>query len=216
MKNFEELKIAIVKMDENGAKDAATKALKAGIKPFDIINEGLSKGMQIIGEKWEKGEYFLPELLLAATAMNAALEIVRPYLKTGKFETAGKVVLGTVQGDIHDIGKNIVATMLTAAGFEVYDLGVDVPPDKFIKKAVEVKADVIGSSTFMTTTLKYQEEIEKKLKNSKSKKKFITMVGGVATSQKYSEQIGADGWASNAAATLEKVKGLLEKRKRER
>ena len=135
-----------------GAKKATDKALKSGIKSFDIINEGLAKGMKIVGEKWEKEEYFLPELLLAADAMNAAVEILKPQLKAEGVKATGKIVLGTVQGDIHDIGKSVVGTMLTAAGFEVYDLGIDVPPEKFIEKAVETEADVIGSSAFMTTT----------------------------------------------------------------
>jgi 5-methyltetrahydrofolate--homocysteine methyltransferase len=202
---FEELKNAIVTLDAEGAKKVTDKALESGVKPFDIINEGLSRGMKIVGEKWEKGEYFLPELLLAADAMNAAVEIVKPHLKAEKVRSAGKVVLGTVQGDIHDIGKNIVATMLTAAGFEVCDLGVDVPAEKFIEKAVETKAEIIGSSAFMTTTIRYQEEIEKKLRDMGLRDRFITIIGGVATSQRYADQIGADGWAPNAAGKYLKI-----------
>ena len=210
---FDELKNLIVKFDVDGAKKATNEALKSGIKSFDIINEGLSKGMKIVGEKWEKEEYFLPELLLAADAMNAAVEILKPHLKAEGVKATGKIVLGTVQGDIHDIGKNIVGTMLTTAGFEVYDLGIDVPPEKFIEKAIENEADVIGSSAFMTTTISYQGEIEKKLKEKNLKNKFVTMIGGVATSKIYAEQIGA-GWAPNAAETIKKIKEELERRKK--
>jgi len=210
---FDELKNVIVNIDVEGAKKATDKALKSGIKSFDIINEGLAKGMKIVGEKWEKEEYFLPELLLAADAMNAAVEILKPQLKAEGVKATGKIVLGTVQGDIHDIGKSVVGTMLTAAGFEVYDLGIDVPPEKFIEKAVETEADVIGSSAFMTTTIPRQEEIEKKLKEKNLKDKFVTMIGGVATSERYAEQIGA-GWAPNAGETVKIIKVELEKRKK--
>jgi corrinoid protein of di/trimethylamine methyltransferase len=210
---FDELKNVIVNIDVEGAKKATDKALKSGIKPLNIINEGLAKGMKIVGEKWEKEEYFLPELLLAADAMNAAVEILKPQLKAEGVKATGKIVLGTVQGDIHDIGKSVVGTMLTAAGFEVYDLGIDVPPEKFIEKAVETEADVIGSSAFMTTTIPRQEEIEKKLKEKNLKDKFVTMIGGVATSKIYAEQIGA-GWAPNAGETVKIIKVELEKRKK--
>ncbi len=209
---LEDLKNAVVSLDINKAKNVTEEALTTGIKPFDIVNDGLSKGMRIVGDKWEKEEYFLPELLLASDAMNAAFEIVKPHLKTEG--TKGiKVILGTVQGDIHDIGKNVVATMLTASGFEVQDLGVDVWPDQFIEKAVEEKADVIGSSAFMTTTIPRQAEIEEKLKDKDLKNQFVTMIGGVATSDKYANQIGADGWAPNAAETIERMKELVRKKK---
>lgn len=208
---LDELKNAIIKMDVDDTKKIVKKALKVGIEPFEIIDE-CSKGMQIVGAKYEKGEYFIPELLVCSDAMLAGVEIVKPYLKGKKSEVPGKVVLGTVQGDIHEIGKAIVGMMLTVAGFEVYDLGVDVPPNKFIEKANETKADIIGSSAFMTTTIQYQEEIEKGLRNKKLKNKFSTMIGGPATSMGYKEKIGADGWAANAMEAVERAKSLVKKK----
>lgn len=208
-----DLKNMIIKMNVDGTKEVTKKILKAGIKPFEIINE-CSKAMQIVGKMYEKGEYFIPELLVASDAMLVGIEIVKPYLKEEKSEVYGKIVLGTVQGDIHEIGKKIVGLMLTVAGFEVYDLGVDVPPNNFIEKANENAADIIGSSAFMTTTIQYQQEIEKELQNKKLKNKFYTMIGGPATSQTYAKQIGADAWALNAVDAVERVKLLLKNRRR--
>ena len=205
---------SLVKLDPKKAKATAEEAIKAGIPAFRAIDEGLANGMKVVSQKWDCEEYFLPELLLAADAMNAAIEVLKPHLKAEKAAVRGKVVLGTIQGDIHDIGKSIVNSMLLAAGFDVYDLGVDVPPKKFIEKIKEVDADLVGSSAFMTSTIRYQKDLEVALRGAGIRQKVVTMIGGVATSSRYAEEIGADGWAKNAAETVKTAKQLLARRKK--
>jgi len=201
----------------NGISDdiiaVAKEGIALGIPASEMIQQGLRKGMTFVSEKYDRKEYFIPHLLLAADAMKAALEVLKPYLKTVRTKTPGKIIIGTVKGDIHNIGKEIVIAMLITAGYEVFDLGIDVEPKKFVEKAKEVNADVVGSSTFMTTTMGYQKEIERELEKGGIRDKLTTIIGGPPTSPSYAKNIGADDWAENALGAVEKVKELLEKGK---
>ncbi|MFX1509583.1 MAG: B12-binding domain-containing protein [Promethearchaeota archaeon] len=171
------------------------KAIEEGIDASQIVNQGLTAGIRVLGDRFEKGEAFLPELAVAAETMKQALKFLEPYLaKTVDEEALGKIVIGTVQGDIHDIGKSIVATMLTVAGFTVYDLGVEVTPAQFIDKTKNVKADIIAMSALLTTTMDRMQETIDLLKAEKLDKKVKVMVGGAPVSQQFADKIGADAY----------------------
>lgn len=171
------------------------QAIKEGIDAATVVNQGLTAGIRILGDRFEKGEAFLPELAVAAETMKQALEILEPYLaKRVDEETLGSIVIGTVQGDIHDIGKSIVATMLTVAGFSVYDLGSDVASSDFVAKAKEVDAEIIAMSALLTTTMERMQETIDLLKKEQLDKRVKVMVGGAPVSQQFAESIGADGY----------------------
>lgn len=192
------------------------EALQQGIDPMEIIKKGLSKAMNVIGEKFQRLEIFLPDMILAADAVVAGIEIIKPKLKAKndwKGEE-GKVVLGTIQGDVHDIGKNIVKIMLETSGFEVFDLGRDVPVDRFIEKAEELGADIIGMSALMTTTMVYMPVLIQKLKDMGIKNQYRVMVGGAPVLPAWADQIGAEGYGEDAMAAVEVAKRLMEDRKK--
>lgn len=191
------------------AKPAAEEALSQGLTPLECINEGLAKGMNVVGEKFEAKEYFLPEMLLSATAMQSALEVLIPKLPKSS-AARGTVVIGTVEGDIHDIGKSIVASLLTAAGYTVHDLGRDVPTEEFVRKAKEVGAQVIGMSTLMTPTLESMKTVEEKLKETGLKGKVRTIVGGGSVTQEFAQTIGSDAYGKDAGEAVSKVKALID------
>lgn len=171
------------------------QAIKEGIDAATVVNQGLTAGIRVLGDRFEKGEAFLPELAVAAETMKQALEILEPYLaKRVDEEALGSIVIGTVQGDIHDIGKSIVATMLTVAGFSVYDLGSDVAPSDFVAKAKEVDAEIIAMSALLTTTMERMQETIDLLKKEQLDKRVKVMVGGAPVSQQFAESIGADGY----------------------
>ncbi|MFW9935018.1 MAG: corrinoid protein [Candidatus Thorarchaeota archaeon] len=171
------------------------KAIDQGIDASTIVNEGLTAGIRVLGDRFERGEAFLPELAVAAETMKQALEFLEPHLaKTTNEKALGTIVIGTVQGDIHDIGKSIVATMLTVAGFTVYDLGVEVTPTEFIEKTKEVNADIIAMSALLTTTMDRMQETIDLLKKEKLADHVKIMVGGAPVSQRFAERIGADGY----------------------
>ncbi len=204
---LEKLGNSVITGDEKSAKQIAqdiTNSQGDVLKAVKI----LSNSMKMVGEKYAKEEYFIPDLLLAADAMKTALEIIKPHIKAEKLKLAKKFVIGTVQGDIHDIGKNFVSFMLIAAGFEIYDLGIDVFPKKFAEKALEVNADLVGSSAFMTTTIDFQKDIEEELKKIGIRNKVKTMVGGVATDERFAASIGADAWAIDAFEAVRKADEL--------
>ena len=209
---IERLKLAVVNGDQKLAISSAENAIKMGIDVHEIIQDALAKGMAIVSEKWEKHEYFIPQLLMAADAMKDAFTVLNPHLKADKAKIPSKVIMGTVKGDIHDIGKNIVIAFLRAAGIEVFDLGVDVSPEIFVQKVREMNPDIVGSSTFMTTTMGYQKEIELALRKAGVREKVITMIGGPATTPAYAQEIGADGWSKDALEAVKKVQELLQKR----
>ncbi|MFW9984612.1 MAG: B12-binding domain-containing protein [Candidatus Odinarchaeota archaeon] len=171
------------------------QSIKEGIDATAVVNQGLTTGIRVLGDRFEKGEAFLPELAVAAETMKQALQILEPHLaKKVDEEALGSIVIGTVQGDIHDIGKSIVATMLIVAGFSVYDLGTDVSPANFIAKAKEVDAEIIAMSALLTTTMERMQETIDLLKKEQLDKQVKVMVGGAPVSQQFAESIGADGY----------------------
>ncbi len=178
--------------------------LSGGIEPKDVLNSGLISAMNVVGRKFKDGEYFLPEVLLSARAMKVGMEILKPELSRTGVEPVGKVVIGTVKGDLHDIGKNIVASMLEGAGFQVIDLGVDVSADKFINAVRENSANILGMSALLTTTMVSMKDVIQSLQENNLRDSVEVIVGGAPLSEKYAKDIGADGYAPDAtsAATL--------------
>jgi 5-methyltetrahydrofolate--homocysteine methyltransferase len=177
----------------------AKRALAEGIPAYKIFTECVTKGMEVVGRKYEAGEYFLSELLGAAQVVNEAMQELEPYLKTAPVERTGKVVIGTVRGDIHDIGKNIVKMLMSSAGFEVHDLEVDVAPEKFIDKSKETRADVVGMSALLTTTVGEMKTVIEELQRSGLRSNVKVIIGGAPVSADYARQIGADAAAEDAA-----------------
>ena len=212
---FENLSMAIIEGDEDKAKEYAHEVLHSQMDPLKAVEQGLSKGMIVLGERFEKGEIFLPDLLIAADAFNRAIEILKPAMEAQKKQVAraGTVLIGTVNGDVHGIGKNIVAVVLEANGFEVVDIGVDNPSLKFVEEAEKVKADVIGLSSLMTTTMPYQKEVIDILKEMNLRKKYFVIIGGGPVTKEWADKIGADGYAGSAFQAVEVIKRLLSQRK---
>ena len=206
---FTQLAEAVVEGEMKVAEESAKEALAAGIPPYEAVTKGLAEGMKIVGEKYEQKEYFLPEMLLSSDAMYAGLNVLTPHIKS-KGMQKGKVILGVVEGDIHDIGKNIVKTMLTAAGYEVVDLGKDVPADDFVKKAKAEGAHVIAMSTLMTPTLMSMKTVEEKLKSEGMKDKVKTIIGGGSVSEDWKSTIGSDAFGKDAVEAVDKIKLLIQ------
>lgn len=201
---------AVIDGDEDTAVAVANDAIAAGLDPVEVITDGLSAGMTKVGELFNNEEISLPFVMVAAEAMTKAIAVLEPHIPQDKrAEKSGTVVIGTVEGDIHDIGKGIVATMLKVNGFEVYDLGRDVSAQAFIDKAKEVNADLICSSTLMTTTLPGQKEIQEALQAAGLKIK--TMVGGAAVNQQWADKIGATAYGETATDAVQKGKELVQK-----
>ncbi|EMS77973.1 dimethylamine corrinoid protein MtbC [Desulfotignum phosphitoxidans DSM 13687] len=200
---------AVVAMDETGASTLAREVLNQGIDVREAIFDGLSRGMEIVGRKYERGEYFIPQMLVCSDAMNVAIEILKPHLKVADGCIAGRVVIGVVEGDTHDIGKNLVRIMLESGGFIVHDLGRDVRVQKFIDEAESVRADMICLSTLMTTAMNSMEEVIQALMNQGIRKKYKVLVGGGPVSQSFADSIQADGYASNAVHAVKKARELL-------
>ena len=197
----------IVDADEEAVEKLAREYLEDGFNPLEMIEKGLSEGIRKLGDLFDRGEIFLPHLIIASEAMTAAVKILEqamPADQVGK--KLAKVVLGTIEGDVHDIGKGIVATMLRVYGFEVIDLGRDVPIATFVEKAKEVGADVVGSSALMTTTMAGQKALEQALKDAGLRDNLITMLGGAATTEHWAAKIGANFWAESAGDTVMKLK----------
>ncbi len=190
-------------------KELVQLALDEKIKPDVILNDGMISAMSIVGEKFKNGEAFVPEMLIAAKAMAAGLDILEPILTKAGIKSKGKVVIGTVLGDLHDIGKNLVSMMLKGAGFEVYDIGIDVPSAKFIEKAEEIGADVICMSALLTTTMPKMQDVIVELKNRNLRDKYKVVIGGAPVSEEFCKKIGADLYAPDAATAAEALKNLL-------
>jgi len=200
----------IIDADEEGVVELAKKYLEGGFDPADMVENGLSEGIKKLGDLFDRGEIFLPHLIIASEAMTAAVKILEQAMPSDQVgKKLAKVVLGTIEGDVHDIGKGIVATMLRVYGFEVFDLGRDVPIDNFVQKAKEVGADVIGSSALMTTTQVGQKKLEAALKEEGLRDKVKTMVGGAATTEYWASKIGADLHAESASDTVMKLKEIF-------
>jgi len=199
---------AIVDYDAAAAEDVAHRAIDAGIEPADIVNQGFVVGISQVGDAFESGEVFLPELMLAAQAMDAATRVCNEAMVGGEGEKKGAVVIGTVQGDVHDIGKAIVIAYLKAHGYEVTDLGRDVPADTFVAKAKELSADIIGMSALLTTTMEEQKKVIAQVKAEGLP--FKTVVGGAPCTQRWADQIGADAYAEDAADGVKKIDALVK------
>ncbi len=212
---FARMAQAIIDGNQAEAVTLAEEALRLGLNPAEVIEQGYVPGIQKVGELWENGEYFLPELITSAEAMKAAMAVLEPALKKGTQTSrpAGRVVIGTVEGDIHDIGKNIVASMLQASGFEVHDLGADVKLEKFAEKAAEVEADIIGLSALLTTTMTGQKHFIDYLVSQGLRDRYKVIVGGAPVTSEWAQKIGADGYAENAVAAVRLVKQLLNPEK---
>jgi len=206
---YEQLATAVFELDEKLATILAQEVLDRGYDAWQAVERGLLEGVNRAGKLFDEEEYFVPELLIAADAMYAGLAILRPHIKTHHTGFNRRVVIGVVQGDTHDIGKNLVRIMLEVAGFEVHDLGRDVPPQKFVETAIAVKADVIALSTLMTTTMERMGEVVSILEAEKVRNRFKVIVGGSPLSQQFSDRIGADGYAPKAAQAVELAKRLV-------
>lgn len=204
-------KDAITDFDDELAAEVAGEALAAGIDPVELIEKGFTAGMLEVGEQFEQGTLFLPHVLAAAEAMNAGIEVIKPEMERRKSQTKnlGIVVIGTIEGDIHSIGKDIVASMLNIAGFKVVDLGRDVPIKTFIEKVKELKPQIVASSALMTTTMINQIQIEEQLKEAGVRDQVKTMVGGAPCTQDWADKIGADLYGESATDVVSKVKAAL-------
>jgi 5-methyltetrahydrofolate--homocysteine methyltransferase len=185
------------------------EALESGVSAGDVLNKGLIAGMNVVGEQFRLREIFLPDVLLAARAMYAGLELLRPHLAKEGVPLRGKVVIGTIKGDLHDIGKNLVGIMLKGAGFEVIDLGHDVEPEAFVDTAVREGAPLIGMSALLTTTMVRMKEVVALIESRGLSGQIKTIVGGAPLSPEFAREIGADGYASDGATAVERVKALL-------
>lgn len=191
------LKDNIVNLEYEKAKEAARKALEAGIEPAHII-KAIAEAMDVVGKKYEKGEYFLSELIVAGELGKELTKMLEPYLKKEEIKRIGKVVIGTVKGDLHDIGKNIVAMMLEVAGFEVIDLGADVPPERFVEAVKREKPDIVAMSALLTTTMVEMKNVIEALKEAGVRDKVKVIVGGAPITRDFAESIGADGYGIDA------------------
>ena len=202
---------AVIKGDEEAAVGVANKVVAEGLDPIEIISEGFAKGMITVGDLFANEEYALPQVLLSAGAMQDAMDVLDPHIpRQDVKEKMGVVVIGTVQGDIHEIGKRIVGTMLEVYGFEVHDLGADVPIETFIEKAKELKADIVATSALMTTTMMSQKKLEEALKEAGMRDSVKTMVGGAAVTQDWADSIGADGYGQDVTEAVEEAKQLVK------
>jgi len=210
---FKKLSEAVIATDSQAVVEAAKQVIEKGIDPVEAIEKGLSKGAITVGEKFDKMEIFLTGLMMAADAMKAGMDILLPQISKEKIVKKGTIVSGTVKGDIHDIGKNILVALLRANGFDVYDLGADVPTSKFIEEAEKVNADIITLSALMSSTIGGQKDVIDYLKETGKREKFIIMVGGGPTTREWVEEIGADGWAETATEAIKLASELIEKKK---
>ncbi len=207
---FQEATKAIVKGDAGLAVDTAKKGIDAGLDPLALMNDGFIPGINQVGDLFETGRLFLPQLITCATAMEKATEVINAAIPGGQETVSGKVLVGTVEGDVHDIGKTIVVALFKANGFDVMDIGRDVPIEKFIDEAEKFGADIIGSSTLLTTTMAMQKQLEQELKKAGLREKYKTIVGGAPVTQRWADRIGADAYAQDASDGVRKAKELLQ------
>ena len=212
MEILEEIAGGVERGDINLVKTLTERALAKNISAETILNKGLVSGMNIVGEKFKKMEIFIPEVLVSAKAMNGGMEILKPLLVQAKVKPRGKIVIGTVRGDLHDIGKTIVAMMLKGAGYEVLDLGTDVPKEKFLEFIKKENAGILGMSALLTTTMTSMKEVIEELKKANLRSKVKVIIGGAPITEAYAEKIGADGYAPDAASAVDLAKNLLSEK----
>lgn len=209
---LERIKEALVDLDEEALLNAVEEALRAGVPAERIVFEAMSRGMEEVGKLFETGEYFLAEMIIAADIFRKAMERLQPLLEEAASSAArarGRVVIGTVEGDVHDIGKSLVASMLRAAGFEVIDLGVDVPAERFAEAVEKYRPDIVAMSALLTTTMKNMERVVKTLEERGLRSRVKIVIGGAPTTPEFAERIGADAWARNAVEAVKKCVELL-------
>ena len=209
MKIFEEIADEVQKGNSESVEELTKKALSQDISAEDILNNGLVAGMNIVSEKFKNNEIFIPEVLISAKSMYSGLGIIKPLLAEANVQSKGKVVIGTVKGDLHDIGKNIVAMLLQGAGFDVVDLGADVPKEKFLEFVKNERVDILGMSALLTTTMIYMKETIEALKNAGLRENVKVIIGGAPVTESYAAQIDADGYAPDAASAVDLTKRLL-------
>jgi len=209
MANLNQLYDAILTGNLNLSVSSTQEAIAEGLNPQTVINDYMVKAMEEMGARFESGKAFVPNLLMSARAMKGSLELLKPLLKSDGSESAGKVVIGTVKGDLHDIGKNLVASMLEGCGFEVINLGVDVSSEKFVEAIKEHNADVICMSALLTTTMNYMKEVVAAIEAAGLKSKVKVMIGGAPLSKSFADQIGADGYSDNANSAVQLAKALI-------
>jgi Predicted cobalamin binding protein len=209
MAKYQDLADAIIAGDNVKSKEITQKLVDRGVKAVEVLNEGLVPGMDVVGVKFKANEMYIPEVLIAARAMHAAMDIIKPMLAEAGTVMKGTVVIGTVQGDLHDIGKNLVGMMLEGGGFTVIDAGVDVPGDKFIEEVKKTGAKVVGLSALLTTTMPSMKDVIIALKADASTKDVKVMVGGAPLTQEYADSIGASGYAPDASSAVDLAKKLI-------
>ncbi len=210
MSYLEDMGNAVIEGNIENVKDLTNRALDDDQEPLEIIQEGLIKGMNVVGQRFKKGDMFVPEVLMAAKAMKGGMDIVKPLIVEGEMEAPGKVMLGTVSGDLHDIGKNLVGMLMESGGLELINLGVDIEAEEFAKKVREEKPDVLGLSALLTTTMLEMKNTIEVLKEEGLRDDLKIMVGGAPVTQDFADEIGADGWAPDAASAKDLAIELIE------
>jgi len=207
MANLEAIAEALIRGDRDTVVKLVRAAVDERVSAEDILNQGLVAGMDVVGRKFKNNEFYVPEVLIAARAMNAGMDIIAPMLAKSGAKPAGKIVIGTVKGDLHDIGKNLVGMMLKGGGFQVIDAGIDVPPERFIQLAEQNGADIIGLSALLTTTMTQMPRVIEAVKEAGLETKV--MIGGAPITQDYADEIGADGYAPDAASAVDLARRLM-------
>ena len=202
---------AVVTGNHTKSVELVSEALRGGVRPQDIVSSGLQAGMRIVGDKFSAGDFFVPEMLLSARAVTRATEVLQPLLSAVDMPTLGRVVIGTVFGDIHDIGKNLVTMLLRGAGFEVFDLGVNIPADNFVRAVKEHNPDILGMSALLTSTMSSMSNIIKALEIAGLRSRVKVIVGGAPVTQHFAEHIGADGYGANGGSAIKLCRHLVGK-----
>ncbi|WP_432663830.1 corrinoid protein [Wukongibacter baidiensis] len=209
MSCFNEISEGVIKGNQNLVKEKVQELIDNGTDPLEIINQGLMAGMNIVGARFKEGDMFVPEVMIAARAMGAGIALVKPLINDADVSNAGKVVIGTVKGDLHDIGKNLVTMMIESAGFNVVNIGIDISPEKFAEAIKEHDPDIVGMSAMLTTTMTQMKETIDHLKNEGLRDSVKVIVGGAPVTQQFAEEIGADGYSADASSAAELCKELV-------
>ncbi len=208
MANFEELKNCVINADSEKVEQVTQQAIDAGTDPIEIINNGLIAGMSIVGQRFKDGDMFVPEVLMAAKTMQVGVDMVKPLIAEADVPTSGKVVLGTVRGDLHDIGKNLVKMMLESVGYFVVDLGIDVPPEDFVKAVKDEKPEIVGMSALLTTTMMEMKETIDAFKEAGVRDGIKIIIGGAPVTEEFAEEIGADAYAPDAPTATDIIEEM--------